>query len=133
MPIAFRSVLDGPVSPIPESAVTWGGIIIGSMKRKPSTPLPRTSNSVSRTAKPPPRITAAIIPRKEVVSVLSVAFQSAGSASSCPASPRRAETAPVHASRASGSTLRTRMTMTTKGNSQRGWLFPDLAEDGICG
>ncbi|MNL25090.1 hypothetical protein D3C87_1465580 [compost metagenome] len=69
MLMAFKSALDGPVMPIQDRAVTCGGIIVGSMNKKPKAVLPRTSNSVSSSANPPPRMTAAIMPRIEVVSV----------------------------------------------------------------
>ena len=75
MPSAFRSGLDGPDMPTQASACTCGGIIVGSMKRKLSSHLPRTSASVSARAKSPPIATAAIMPKKDVVSVLTAADQ----------------------------------------------------------
>ena len=93
--MAFSSVLDGPVMPIHDSAVTCGGIIIGSMNRKLKIDLPRMSQSVRASAKAPPIPSEISMPENEVESVFSAASQSAGSARSRHISPFSDETTPI--------------------------------------
>lgn len=122
-PSAFRSGLEGPDICTQASAVTCGGIIIGSTKRKPSGPLPGISVSVNTKAKSAPMTSEISVPHRAVTSVYQVADQSARSVRTDTAPPSANAKIPVSASRTSGNTLSRTTTPTMNGNSQAGWLL----------
>lgn len=66
MPMLFSKGLAGPNSCSQLSAVTWGGIIMGSMKQNTSQALPRMSVRVITKANRLPSTRAISMPRPEV-------------------------------------------------------------------
>ncbi|MBB4214185.1 hypothetical protein FHT79_001340 [Rhizobium sp. BK212] len=69
MESAFNSGLEGPDICTQANAVTCGGIIIGSTKKKLRGPLERISVSVSRKAKRQPMTSEMTVPRMAVTTV----------------------------------------------------------------
>ena len=79
---------DGPMIWVQDSAVIWGGIIIGIIRQNTSAALARRSVSATRNAKADPRTTETRVPNPAVTSECFSALSVDGWRSTSPASDR---------------------------------------------